>query len=53
MMEDVEEELSGLDLASVTIPKVLKIQAGASVGGGAALAGVKNLRSLVFGHYGG
>lgn len=53
MMEDVEEELAGLELAPVTIPKVLKIQAGASVGGGAALAGVKNLRSLVFGHYGG
>ena len=53
MMEDLEEELAGLDLAPVTIPKVLKIQAGASVGGGAALAGVKNLRSLVFGHYGG
>ena len=39
MMEDVEEELAGLELAPV--------------GGGAALAGVKNLRSLVFGHYGG
>lgn len=53
MMEDVEEELAGLELAPVTIPKVQKIHAGASVGGGAALVGVKNLRSLVFGHYGG
>lgn len=52
MMEDVEDELAGLELAPVTIPKVQKIDTGRR-GAASPLIGVQNLRNLLFGHYDG